>query len=61
MSTYTPHDASVTHTNGSAQYSENMVTIMSTTMSSLVWSVAVTSMKTLVVSSVILVWSELIC
>lgn len=49
-----------THTKGSAQYSANMVTIMSTTISSLVKSVAVTSMKTLVVSSVILVWSELI-
>lgn len=47
--------------NGSEQYSENMVTIMSTTMSSLVWSVAVTSMKTFFVSSVILVRSELIC
>lgn len=50
-----------THTNVSSQYSENMVTIMSTTMSSLVASVAVTSMKMFLVSSVILVWSELIC
>lgn len=40
--------------NGSAQYLENMVTMMLQTMSSLVWSVAVMSMKTFLVSSVIL-------
>lgn len=46
---------------GSEQYSENMVTIMSTTYCSLVSSVAVTSMKTFLVSSEIFVPSELIC
>ena len=39
---------------GSAQYLENMATMMLQTMSSLVWSVAVMSIKTFVVSSVIL-------
>lgn len=39
---------------GSAQYSENMATMISITISSLVGSVAVTSMKTLVVFRVIL-------
>jgi hypothetical protein len=50
-----------THTKGSEQYSENIVVITSVTTSSLVKSVAVMSMKMLVVSRVILVRSELIC
>jgi hypothetical protein len=45
---------------GSAQYSENMVTIMLVTMASFVSSVAVKSMKTLRVFRVIFECSELI-
>lgn len=44
---------------GSAQYSENIVDTILTTMSSLVRSVAVTSMKTFRVFNVILLCSEL--
>jgi hypothetical protein len=49
-----------THVNGSRQYSENMVATILTTMPSFVSSVAVTSMKTFCVFSVILLCSELI-
>ena len=45
---------------GSAQCSQNMVTMVSSTMWALVRSVAVTSMKTSVVASVMREWRELI-
>ena len=48
-----------TYAKGSAQYSENIVATMLTTMASLVSSVAVTSMNTFRVFSVILLCSEL--
>ena len=48
-----------THSNDSEQYSENIVATILTTMASFVSSVAVTSMKTLCVSNVILLCSEL--
>lgn len=47
------------HVKGNAQYSENMVETMLTTIPSFVSSVAVTSMKRFVVSKVILLCSEL--
>lgn len=49
----------LTYVNGSAQYSENMVEMMLTTIFNFVSSVAVTSMKTFRVFRVILLWSEL--
>ena len=48
-----------THTKGSSQYSENIVTMMFVTMFNFVKSVAVTSMKTFRVFRVILLRSEL--
>lgn len=50
-----------TDVKGSRQYSENMVTSTSRRYSIFVSSVAVTSMKTFLVSRVIFVASELIC
>lgn len=47
------------HVYGSAQYSENMEDTILTTISSFVWSVAVISMNTFRVFSVILLCSEL--
>ena len=45
-----------TYVKGSAQYSENMATMVLRTILPLVRSVAVHSMKTFLVSSVILEW-----
>ena len=49
-----------THVNGSSQYSENIIAIMLTTIFNFVLSVAVTSTKTFLVVSLILLCSELI-
>ena len=48
-----------THVKGSSQYSENIVAMMLMTIPSFVSSVAVTSIQTLRVFKVILLWSEL--
>jgi hypothetical protein len=50
----------MTHVNGSAQYSENILATILTTICNFVSSVAVVSMNTFLVSSVILLCSELI-
>ena len=51
---------SPSHLNFPPQYSENIVDTIFTTISNFVWSVAVTSIKTFLVFSVIFECSELI-